>query len=244
MRFDRILSLSLFSNNPKNLQQFYEGALDLPFGHSTDSSITMYGGDTALNVLLADDETRDQVGRDTGITLRVRGEGDLKRHLARISDRGFNVSSAGPWRDGFRAHVKDPEGNGLTLWETQLSMDDLHYYDGPSSVTVKVRDLRKSLQFYLAQLELPMLDQPDAKTAILFPGGTNLILTEDGRWPPAEPIRGETGICLLADDPYSIVDMLKGKLVPFAEGPKETASSIAATLRDPDGNRITFIGQL
>jgi hypothetical protein len=87
-----------------------------------------------------------------------------------------------------------------------------------------------------------MLDQPSARTAVLFPGGTNLILTEGDNWSPAEPIRGETGICLLAEDPASVFDMLRGQRVSFAEPPQEGGGYLAAVINDPDGNRFTIMG--
>ena len=106
-----------------------------------------------------------------------------------------------------------------------------------------VGDLYRSLDFYVSMLELPMLGQPDANTAVLFNSGTHLIISAKPTWSPAPPVRGETRIVLLMDDVGYTVDMLQGKGVQFPEPPRRAGDLTFAVLVDPDGNRLTLMGK-
>ncbi len=245
MRFRNIQSVTLYFHAVHAARPFYEGALDLPYGRSGGSMVSLYTKETALNLVAADDSTRDLVGRDSGLTLRMRGEGDMSVVAKRLQKEGHgDGTQADYFRGGKRAHVMDPARNRITLWEDPGDPDDLNMFDGPASVTVKVRNIQRALAFYTMTLELPMLDQPDRTTAVFFPGGTNLIIAESDSWSPAPPVSGETGVCLLVESPYAMIDTLKGRGVRFVEGPVEIEDAVLAQFEDPDRNRMTMLGKL
>lgn len=244
MRIRHILSVNLFVADLEAARAFYEDGLVLPVGRTTDELITFYTGDTQFNLMPGTGDNAGLVGRETGITLRMRGEGDLARMIQRLRDKGYAPSDRdfGPLRRGHRLHLSDPSNNRLTLFEDEGGMDDLSYFDGPSSVTLKVKDLRRSLSFYLTVLELPMLEQPSPDTAVLLPGGTNLVLAASNRWAAATPITGETGLVFVVDDVPAAIDHLQGNRIPFAEPPQTAGGAMVLAIRDPDGNVLTLMG--
>lgn len=246
MRIRRILSVNMFVPSVDAVRPFYEDGLALQVGRSSSALLGLYPGETAMNLHHEGEEDRALVGRNTGITLRMRGEGDLKRLIKRLRNKGYPCADKdfGAFRGGHRLHIADPAGNRFTLFEDHSAdYDDQNFVEGPSSVTVRVRNLQRSLGFYLTTLELPMLDQPARDTAVLLPGGTNLILAEGPSWSPAEPATGETGVVLMCEDPYSAFDHLNGMRVRFAEEPRETGDMLGGVIEDPDGNRLTLLGK-
>ncbi|MFT7621657.1 MAG: putative enzyme related to lactoylglutathione lyase [Myxococcota bacterium] len=250
MRFSHILSINLFVESDfAPLRRFYEEGLDLPYLRDKGGVLAFYPGETALNLVQADGDTASFVGRSTGLCLRARAEGNLARVIDRMRKKGTVVADRdfSQFRGGHRLHVADPHGNRFTLWEApedSPELDTPNMYDGPSSVTVAVRDIRRALGFFTTVLELPMLDQPDPWTARFFPDGTQLIVAQKPSWTPAEPVSGETGICLHVDDPHSMVDNLRGRGASFDEEPVEVNGVLMASFHDPDGNRFTMAGRV
>ena len=248
MRIRRIQSVNLFVTcSFGEVRRFYEDALDLPFMRISDTRLEFYTGDVQLAFVQADAETQRLVGDHRGLTLRVRNGGDLARMITRLRSKGFDCFDQHfkPHRDGHRLHVQDPSGNWITLLESDDTTDNYNMFQGPSSVTVKVRDIRRAMGFYTTVLELPMQDQPDPYTAIFVPGETNLILSmRDEGWVAAKPVSGETGVVMHCDDPLAMVDNLKGMQVNFPEEPRQVGTTVLAGFEDPDGNHYLLGGPL
>lgn len=224
-------------------QDFWEGALALPFGRATEGVLTLYTGRTVLNVLKAGPDDLAQVGRSTGIALRMRGMGELGQFARRLEAKhGVSDRDAWRWHDGVAVDLTDPDGNKLTLYESDERRDDLTIFEGPSCVAVRVRNLRKAFEFYIGTLELSMLDQPDPNTAILMPGGTNLVLVDRPLKSPSLPVEGETGVCLELDDAERTLEDLAGRGVRFSTPPQLVGKHWIAAVRDPDGNVLTLLG--
>lgn len=245
MSIDRIASVNVFVRDVEAASDFYEGALALPLGRRTPNLLTLYTGKTVLNLIRATGQDLAQVGRTTGLALRMRGTGELGIFARRLEGKGRSISErdiAG-WRDGAILEVKDPDNNRLTLYESESVRDDLTFFDGPSAVVVRVKSLRRALETYLGVFELSMLDQPDPNTAIFMPGGTQLILTDRGVYSPAAPTDGETGLCFEVSDPERTFDDLAGRGLRFATPPQLAGTHWVAGVRDQDGNVLTLLGK-
>lgn len=245
MGIDRIASVNVFVKDLDAAIEFYDGVLALPFGRRTDNLVSLYTGSSVLNVIRAGRDDLAQVGRATGIGLRMRGLGELGVFARRLEGKGRSITERDivPWRDGAALEIRDPDGNRLTLYESEQVRDDLTVFEGPSCVVVRVRSVRKALETYLGVFELSMLDQPDPNTVVLLPGGTQLVLTDRGAPSPSAPIDGETGICLEISDAERTLDDLAGRGVRFATPPRLAGTHWVAGVRDLDGNVLTLLGK-
>ncbi|MBT9556130.1 MAG: VOC family protein [Myxococcales bacterium] len=244
MAITQIQSVNLFVSESDAVLRFYEDGLALPLARRAPGLTAFYTGDVHLNLVKPAGSDSSLIGRSTGVTLRMRGDGELPQILRRLESKGFSASEKDlvRWRNGARAEVKDPDGNRLTLIEDPDWRNDLTFFDGPSSVCLRVKALRPALEFYLGMLELSMDEQPDPNVAILMPGGTQLVLTDRGQPFPAIPVEGETGICFTVERPSGTFDELQGRGVRFAEAPQLVGKTWVGSIRDPSGNVITLIG--
>lgn len=244
MAITQIQSVNLFVSESDAVSRFYEDGLALPLARRAPGLTAFYTGDVQLNLVKPAGSDAALVGRSTGVSLRMRGDGELPQVLRRLESKGFSASEKDMvrWRNGARAEVKDPDGNRITLVEDPDWRSDLTFFEGPSSVCVRVKALRPALEFYLGMLELTMDEQPDPSVAILMPGGTQLVLTERGQAFPAIPVEGETGICCTVERPSGTFDELQGRGVRFAQMPQLFGKTWVASIRDPSGNVITLLG--
>lgn len=243
MAVTAIQSVNVFAKSLDATVRFYDDVLSLPIVRRTDAMVTFYDGrkGAQFNVLRATGEDANNVGRSTGVSLRVREYGDLESFVRRLQAKagGGDVT---PFPGGNRLESRDPDDNRVYLAEHRDEPDSPAIFDGPASVTVRVRNLRSALEFYVGLLELPMADQPDPGVVVLFSGQTQLLLTDRPGRTPAVPVDGETGICLAMDDAERTFDDLAGRGARFAVAPRLLGPAWLASLRDPDGNVFTLYG--
>ncbi len=242
MRVRSIASITLVTPSIELIRDFYVDHLALPFSVEHPGLLSLYGSDVTLNLLAAPEGGERLAGRTTGMTLRTRAAGDLAQLVDRLRARRLGVDSfeMGVTWGGARVVVRDPAGNRFALWEAPNHRGDLHLFDGPSHVAVRVKNLRQALDFYVGVLELPLIDQIDAQTASFFADTTNLIVTS-GTGTPCPPITGETGICLSVEGMESYLSMLEGKRLSVTRRPP-FGGQMLASVRDPDGNEFMLYG--
>jgi len=97
-------------------------------------------------------------------------------------------------------------------------------------ITIGVSDLKKSMHFYQDILGLEKFGEWPAY-AIFDIAGASFGLE----------LKGKMEICLLVDDVDKAYQNLRGKEAKFVMEPKEPSwGGRAATLLDPDGNRVTI----
>jgi catechol 2,3-dioxygenase-like lactoylglutathione lyase family enzyme len=243
MHIEGILSVNVFVEQTEQVRYFYEDGLVLPDGLVRDNLLTFFSGESVLNLVAASDTDRPNIGRQTGLAFRVRGEGDLQRYGDRIHSK-FSSCMKGTvvnWRGGMWLQLVDPAGNEITLYEDNLNSSTPHMFDSPASVSVRVSDLRDALDFYYGVLQIPLADQPDSDSAVLFYEGTRLILTTGRNGSPTQPASGETGICLTVNDLHGLIGNIQHRRIPMEEELHTGKHQMGASVRDPFGNLITFL---
>ena len=241
MQVEGIANITVCVDSVRAVRDFYAEAIALPWGGQRENQIWLYWSPTRITLIEPTAEDRHLIGRTTGVTVRVRGEGDLGRLAGRIGEKGFHVTRMESFRGGSRLLVNDPSGNQLALWETPDPPDDLNYVQGPSQVAIRVADLRQSLLFYHAGLELSMDDQPDPGTAVFFSGATQLVITEHDKFAPCPPTRGDTGVTLRVDDVEAFVDSLRHRGARIVTEPQNIKGAAIATVADPSGNLLNLL---
>ena len=226
---------------------WWEDSLGLPVGRTTEALQTFFLGDnTLLNLHTANSETDGLAARSTGVGLLVPASGDLARIIQRLRSRGAQISDGQlrPYLSGHVLRITGPCGNTVSVAEVDEFSDQPHMFEGPGFVTVGVSNLRRSLDFYVGRMELPMIDQLDRHTARLMSHGTQLILSEVGQSTSLAAVRGDTGICLEVDGPEYLFGQLEGRSIPFRNKPTTLGSHMLAAVTDPDGNTINLLGSV
>jgi len=118
---------------------------------------------------------------------------------------------------------------------------------------IRVKDLDKSINFYVDNLEMKLLrktDFPGGKFTLAFVGygdekdTTVVELTHN--WDQAEPYdlgNGFGHLALGVKDIYGICEKLKaqGVIIPRPAGPMKHGKSIIAFIKDPDGYMIELV---
>jgi predicted enzyme related to lactoylglutathione lyase len=241
MRVTHVHSVSVFVGSLEQVEDFYANGLLLPFGTSREGLRALFVGDTALALFTAGTEDQALVGRNTGIALRTRGEGDFDQLSRQLQNAGHTLGEQRTTPSGRAAPIKDPAGNQLWLWDAPNESEFPHLFDAPALVTIGVRDLRRSLPFYHGIMELPMIEQVGPQTAIFFPNSTRVVLASGPEWTPSLPVTGETGLCLSVEDLPSYVDGLRHRGVEIVEETVSNGDLVAAAVKDPDGNQLTLM---
>lgn len=116
-------SIAIFVTELEPARAFYEDALGLTlvakgsFGFQFGEHPPFLGVHPAAHA-----GAKAMVGRETGITIRVR---DLVGLRAELADRGISFLTE-PVQQGFgmMAMVADPDGNVLALWEDNVTEAD------------------------------------------------------------------------------------------------------------------------
>lgn len=245
MRIRRIINATFLVDSISRVRAFYVDHLGLPFRLEREGLLAVFTGETHLELLVAPSGSEGLIGRNTGVTFRCRGDGDLGRLIRRIRPHvSVTDEDFGPFRGGHRLLVKDACGNRFALWECHDHRGDLNIVEGPSSAAVRVRDVRQALDFYNGLLEMPVADIPDPKAVVLFNDSMNLILTPDASWSPCPPVSGETGLFFYVEDIQTLAHDLTQRGVRFVEPPRSTGAVTVASIRDPDGNILNLIGRI
>ena len=117
-------------------------------------------------------------------------------------------------------------------------------------VAIKVKDLDRSLDFYVNKLGFPemmRLNHPDGRIWLVY-----LRITDDqylevfpeavGDRAPGRDANGVNHICLSVDDIDSVVAQIKAAGIPLTADKKMGADyNYQAWIEDPDGNRIELM---
>ena len=226
---------------------FWEEGLGIPLGRAAESLLTFYLGDnTQLNIHESTPSNEALAARHTGLGLRVPAPGDLARVTQRLQSRGVTVAS-GQIRDFMSSQsltLTGPAGNTICLLESEELSDQPHMFDAPAFVAVSVSHMRRSLDFYVGRLEMPMLDQIDQHTVRLLSEGTQIVLCERRGTSPTTPVSGDTGICLGVRDPEYAFGQLAGRGVAFRDTPTTLGNTMLASVSDPDGNTLNLMGTI
>jgi len=102
--------------------------------------------------------------------------------------------------------------------------------EGVAHITIGVSDLKKSMHFYQDTLGLDKFGEWPAYS-IFDIAGVSFGLE----------LKGKLEICLLVEDVDKVYQNLKEKGAKFVMEPKEASwGGRAATLLDPDGNKVTI----
>ncbi|MZR30478.1 lactoylglutathione lyase [Sneathiella litorea] len=118
---------------------------------------------------------------------------------------------------------------------------------------IRVKDLDKSIDFYVNNLEMKLLrrtDFPSGQFTLAFVGygeekdTTVIELTHN--WDQEEPYdlgNGFGHLALGVEDIYGICDKLEaqGVNIPRPPGPMKHGSSVIAFIEDPDGYKIELV---
>jgi len=120
---------------------------------------------------------------------------------------------------------------------------------------IRVRDLKKSLDFYTRLLGMNLLrqkDYPSGRFTLAFVGygdeGSNSVIELTHNWDQAEPYTIGSGFGHLAigvPDIYGTCDRLakEGVKIPRPPGPMKHGGSEIAFVEDPDGYKIELIAR-
>jgi lactoylglutathione lyase len=118
---------------------------------------------------------------------------------------------------------------------------------------IRVKDLDKSLDFYVNNLEMKVLrktDFPGGKFTLAFVGygdeKDNTVIELTHNWDQEEPYdlgNGFGHIALGVQDIYGICEKLEsqGVNIPRPPGPMKHGTSVIAFIEDPDGYKIELI---
>jgi lactoylglutathione lyase len=118
---------------------------------------------------------------------------------------------------------------------------------------IRVRDLKKSLDFYTRHLGMRLLrqkDYPTGKFTLAFVGygdeESQCVIELTHNWEQAEPYQLGTGFGHLAigvPDVHGTCEALakEGVKIPRPAGPMAHGGSVIAFIEDPDGYRIELV---
>ena len=118
---------------------------------------------------------------------------------------------------------------------------------------IRVKDLDKSINFYVDSLHMKLLrrtDYPSGKFTLAFVGygddKDNTVIELTHNWDQAEPYDLGNGFGHLAigvKDIYGVCEKLEaeGVKIPRPPGPMKHGGSVIAFIEDPDGYKIELI---
>ncbi|MCF8467956.1 MAG: lactoylglutathione lyase [Sneathiella sp.] len=118
---------------------------------------------------------------------------------------------------------------------------------------IRVKDLDKSIKFYVDNLEMDLLrktDFPSGKFTLAFVGygdeKDNTVIELTHNWDQAEPYdlgNGFGHLALGVKDIYGICEKLEaaGVKIPRPPGPMKHGGSVIAFIEDPDGYKIELV---
>lgn len=109
-------NIFIFVTDMAQARRFYADLLGLPVAGENEMMIEFFpGATTTLTVALAfQDESRQMVGRHTGITLKIDAIETVAETLRKNGVRFVSPFEATPW--GKMAVVEDHDGNQVRLW--------------------------------------------------------------------------------------------------------------------------------
>ncbi len=120
---------------------------------------------------------------------------------------------------------------------------------------IRVRDLKKSLDFYTRLLGMKLLrqkDYPSGEFTLVFVGygdeASDAVIELTHNWGQTEPYELGTGfghVAIGVPDIHATCDRLaaEGVNIPRPPGPMKHGGSVIAFIEDPDGYKIELIEQ-
>jgi predicted enzyme related to lactoylglutathione lyase len=111
-----------------------------------------------------------------------------------------------------------------------------------SMISVGVKDMARSVQFYSETLGLPLLGKPGVVT-LLKAGDLTIALNEPLGRAAGDAVVGAVEIIFPAESVSALHENLAKRGCGFIAGPHEVSPGLwAATFTDPDGHKLTLLG--
>jgi predicted enzyme related to lactoylglutathione lyase len=114
-----------------------------------------------------------------------------------------------------------------------------------SMISLGVKDMTRSVQFYRDTLEMPVLDQPSEITMIDAGSGLKLALNRPlgTATAPASTSTEAVEVVFGVRSVAASYKRLRDRGCKFSHEPHEVTAGVwAATFNDPDGHRLTILG--
>ena len=145
--------------------------------------------------------------------------------------------------------VSDP-GSSYPRQETLVREDSQNPYVRIQSVTIYVRDLERSLQFYLGQLSFKVaydarLESGDRFVAVSPQDGTAVLALIQPRAdaPEYQLVGGETRVVIISENLPATFEEWSGRGVRFSGPPQRQQGGLVTTkFVDVDGNSFILVG--
>ncbi|HYK58455.1 MAG TPA: VOC family protein [Bryobacteraceae bacterium] len=111
-----------------------------------------------------------------------------------------------------------------------------------SMISVGVKDMARSVQFYSETLGLPLVGKPGVVTLIKA-GDLSIALNEPLGRAAGDAVVGAVEIIFPAESVAALHENLTERGCSFIAGPHEVSPGLwAATFTDPDGHKLTLLG--
>ena len=111
-----------------------------------------------------------------------------------------------------------------------------------SMISLGVKDMARSIQFYSETLGLPLLGKPGVVT-LLKAGDLTIALNEPLGRAAGDAVVGAAEIIFPAESVAALQEDMAKRGCNFIAGPHEVSTGLwAATFTDPDGHKLTILG--
>jgi predicted enzyme related to lactoylglutathione lyase len=109
-------------------------------------------------------------------------------------------------------------------------------------ISLGVKDMARSIQFYNETLALPLAGKPGVVT-LLRAGDLTIALNEPLGRAAGDAVAGAVEIVIPAERVAALHENLAERGCRFIAGPHEVSPGLwAATFTDPDGQKLTLLG--
>jgi catechol 2,3-dioxygenase-like lactoylglutathione lyase family enzyme len=109
-------------------------------------------------------------------------------------------------------------------------------------ISLGVKDMARSIQFYNETLALPLAGKPGVVT-LLRAGDLTIALNEPLGRAAGDAVAGAVEIVIPAERVAALHENLAERGCRFIAGPHEVSPGLwAATFTDPDGHKLTLLG--
>ena len=113
---------------------------------------------------------------------------------------------------------------------------------GLCHLALKVRDVRRAVDFYRETFGMRVVWEPDAENVYLSSGSDNLALHHDASVEPGGSLDHLGFLMGSADDVLAAAAALRARGVPLAREPRtHRDGSVSCYCRDPDGNLVQIL---
>ena len=224
----------VFTPNMSSMREFYEDGVGLTAAHAgpRGARYGTAGAALALETLADGREREIEIAFETF---------SIEADVERLRARGVEMGEIRSESSGRRVHLRDHEGNRLSLRQGGEARSD-DGGDGPAVATVIVncRDLLAGVIFYRDRLGLKVAYEAPHWVE-LETGATRLALHTHpmGLNHPLHAAQ-RLAYCLQTPDLATWVDEMRARGLHFATAPIEEEFGLYAEALDPDGNVVVF----